>query len=398
MERIAKMSKRKSNAARDKPAVNQSVGVVLNSLDSVISCGYTRLSDNPEVLTAVNRIAEQISTMPIHLMQSGDGGNTRVDNQLSRRLDIDPNPYMTRKTLIASTVRALLLEGGGNAVWFPETREGRLEALHPIAPYRVGFQPDGRGYKILIDGSPYDPAELVHFVTNPDPAYPWRGRGFQTSLRSVVKNLQQAAETKNAFMASKWKPSVIIRVDGNSDRLTTEKGRNELLDQYVKNSEAGTPWLLPSEYFDVQQVKPLSLNDLAISDTVKLDKQAVAAILGVPAFVVGAGAYNQQEWNHFIATTVLPIVRGMEQELTRKLILSPEWFVRMNPWALYAYDLKELASIGQELYVRGIMDGNEVRGWVNLQPREGLDELVILENYIPRNMVGDQAKLEGGGS
>ena len=27
---------------------------------------------------------------------------------------------------------------------------------------------------------------------------------------------------------------------------------------------------------------------------------------------------------------------------------------------------------------------------------EGLDELVILENYIPQGMIGDQKKLEGG--
>lgn len=194
-------------------------------------------------------------------------------------------------------------------------------------------------------------------------------------------------------MSSEWKPSVIIKVDGNTDELTSEAGRRRLLNRYVKSSEAGEPWLIPAEQMEVVQVKPLSLNDLAISDSVKLDKQSVAAILGVPPYVVGASGYNQQEWNHFISTTVMPIVRGLEQEMTRKLLYSPDMYISMNPWALYAYDLKDLSEIGSNLFVRGMMTGNEVRGWLHLEPKEGLDELVILENYIPLGMIGDQKKL-----
>lgn len=398
------MSKRKraSNGARDRPAEQRrSVGFVFGGGWESITCsGYTRLSDNPEVRMAVGRIAELISSMSIRLMENTDSGDVRVKNGLSRRLDIDPNRWMTRKTMMASIIWTLLLDGGGNAVVLPKTSGGNLDELIPIPPSRVSFQADGFGYKILMGGVLYDPDNLLHFVLNPSTERPWLGTGFRVALKSVVNALQQAEKTKNAFLSSEWKPSVIVKVDGNSEELISEDGRNRLIDQYLKNSGAGKPWMIPAEQMEVVQVKPLSLNDLAINDSVKLDRQSVAAILGVPPYVVGLGKFDQAEWNHFISTTVMPIVREIEQEMTRKLLISPNLYISMNPWALYAYNLKDLSDIGSNLYIRGAMTGNEVRNWIHLAPREGLDELVILENFIPQGMIGDQKKLvqEGGAS
>lgn len=393
---------RKRSIQRSAPPGNQKrSGVFLASPDAydVICCsGYTSLDKNPEILTCCRKIADLISSMTIHLMSNTDKGDVRIVNELSRQVDITPNQYMTRKSWMEAIVMNLLLYGSGNSVVLPTTHDGILGDMIPIDPARVTFLPDGYGYTVTIDGVTYQPGNLLHFTMNPDPHYPWKGNGITAAVKDVANNLKQAAATEKGFMESKWKPSIIVKVDGMIDEFSSPEGRRKLLDEYISTGEAGTPWLIPAEQFAVEQVRPLSLADLAIKDTVELDKKTVASIIGVPPFVVGVGTFNATEWDNFISGTIRPIVRGIEQEMTRKLLISPKWYWRFNIASLYSYDLKTTADVYSNLFVRGIVDGNEVRDKISMSPREGLDNLVILENYIPLDKVGEQLKLlqEGG--
>lgn len=382
--------------AQERSATSSALQAFLLSSDGFESLavhGYSSLISSPDVAAAVGVIADVVSSATIHLMKNSDGGDVRVKNELSKFIDIHPYSLGTRKSFVSWIISYLLTAGDGNTFVLPVTRNGYLEDLVPMpGAYALGVD-NGASYVCSWRGRQFAPDEVLHFTFRPDLERPWLGRGVRIQLRDVLQNLRQSAATTNSFLADRWKPSVIVKVDALADEFSGPAGRKKLLDDYIAGQSAGEPWVVPADLMDVVTVKPLSLADLAISDNVELDKRAVAAAFGVPPFAIGIGSYNQDEYNNFIRKTVQPLADGIAQELTKKLLISPEMFFRFNARKLYAYSYEQLAKVGDDQYVRGIMTGNEVRDWLDLGPRKGLDELVMLENYIPAGSIGDQKKL-----
>lgn len=393
------MSKRRKtrNNQKNINQNKQSIALWLGSDDDLICSGYTSLDQNPDIMTACRTIAELIGSMTIHLMANTENGDIRIKNELSRAIDIDPIGTMTRSHWMESIVMNLLLYGEGNSIVWPHTWDGRLRSLEPIAATRVSLlsstENPYRYYKILIDGQAHDPENMLHFTHNPDKYYLWKGRGLTVSLKDVANNLKQAAKTEKGFMESKWKPSLVVKVDAMAEEFSGKEGRRKLREDYLETGEEGAPWIIPAQQFDVKEVRPLSLADLAISDVVQLDKRTVASIVGVPPFVLGIGEFDQKAWNSFIQNKIRPICLNIAQEMTKKLILNPKWYLKFNTLSLMSWDIQTIATVFGNLSDRGFITGNEVRDQIGMSPKEGLDELRVLENYIPYEMSGMQKKL-----
>ena len=391
------MSKRKR--APTQRAAGQMAGSVALWLGSDDICvpGYVRLSDCPEIQAGCRRIAELIASQTIYIRENTKNGDVRIINELSRLIDITPNKNMTRVQWMTAIVMTLLLYGRGNAIVQPHTYGGIIKSLEPIAASRVQFMPVAgsyRDYRVLIDGVSRDPEELMHFTYNPDQDYLWKGKGVEVTLRDVAKNLAQAQATENAFMKSEWKPSVIVKVDAYDERFKTAEGRAKIQNDYLNPPAPGAPWIIPAEAFDVKEVRPLSLSDLAIKDTVELDKRTVATVLGIPAWLLGVGEFKRDEWNNFVQTTVRSIALSIQQEMTRALIINPKWYIELNYWSLLDYDMKAVSDILLAGADRGYVCGDEWRDRMHMAPA-GLQDYKILENYIPYDKSGDQKKLVG---
>lgn len=394
------MSKKKKRSSEPQTVVDPQKKIIqlmeiINS-EGITCCGYRSLDKDPTIVTACKKVAELVGLISWHLMENQEnGGDKRIKNELSRKIDINPNSFMTRQMFYTNIAMNLILYGDGNCVVRPHTENGYLRDLEVIPSYRVSYQadPTGYGYFIFIDGVPYDPRDLIHFAINPDKTYPWKGTSFRVAVRDIAANLQQAAATEKAFNSSKWKPPMIVKVDGISQQFQDKTGREKMVHDYLETAEAGEPWIIPAQQMEVQSVKPLTLQDLAISDTVTLNKKAAAAIVGVPSFFVGIGEFKKDEYNNFVQSELKTYVECIQQTLTKSLILSDKWYIKGNLWQLLDWDLATITSVFTAFGDRGWVSGNEARDKINLEPKDGLDELKVLENYIPANMSGNQSKL-----
>lgn len=357
--------------------------------------GYYRLLDAPEVAACVDRICAIVSSATIHLMENGKKGDRRVKDELSRFMDTTPwGPMGTRATWMSWVVATMLTVGDGNAFVLPHVRRVNgqfiITGLEPM-PGAAAIRDEDTVYKVIWKSSTFDPDEVVHFRLFADLDEPWRGRGYRVQAGKIAASLKQTGELKDSLSSPKYKPPMLVAVNSDAD-LSDPKKRDEFVENYLEHSEAGKPWVFSADLLNVSQQKPLTLADLAIKDTVELDKRTVASIFGVPPFLLGLGSYNEAEYNGFIRTVVNHICKVIEQTLTWSILISPSRYFRFNRRHLYAYDMRTLIEMDLSMSDRGYLNGDEVREDSYRDPA-GLTEFKVLENYIPYDMSGKQQKL-----
>ena len=156
------MSKKKRRQRRDgfadipvpKVQPKSVVGYILsNDFDRLCASDYTSLDKCPEIVAGVQRIAELIGSMTIHLMMNTDKGDVRIQNELSRTIDIDPMPNMTRSNWMTFIVMNLL----DILVSMPESRV-RLEKIFTLQSRKkhltgsIRDDTDGFGVSALFHG------------------------------------------------------------------------------------------------------------------------------------------------------------------------------------------------------------------------------------------------------
>lgn len=396
MIKTAIFPKRKDHQSRDAPKSN--ICYIFNDSECIFPEGYTPLAKNERVQKCVYIIADLVSSMTLHLMQNSENGDIRVKNALSKKMDVNPYSMTTRKMFIHKIVKDMCI--GGKSFVLPEiTGDGFINNLIPLPRERCFLRNKTlTHYQVQYGSQIFEPDEILLFSLNPDETFPYDGKGFTPMVKDAVETYIQANATKKAFLKSKWKPSLIISTTSDAEEITDNEQRAKLIESYTATNEEGAPWLIPAGEIDVKTIQPLTLNDLAVPDSLKLDAQLIASGFGVPSFMVGVGSFDKEEYNNFIAGPIMSIAMIIQQVLTKGTLLSPELYWRFNSRSLMQYNLSEKTAFVKELVNSAMMTRNEGRDEFGYSPSDapGMNDFSTLENYIPVDKIGKQKKLNGG--
>jgi HK97 family phage portal protein len=375
----------------------------ISSLFPDCSCDFSKfkIENSPELFSAINVYGEIVSSLPIHLMQATPGRNVRVDNGLAKVLDIYPNPRQTRADFMYELVYTMLFHGF--CIVKPTWKENPnnsdswdwLDTVSVINPSRTSIQRD-LDYRVTIyvDGKPVSNNEYLIFTAT-------NFFGWKSLLKDTAATLYQTLQTHKSMLEFPF-PPVIVRVPDYNKLLKSVDGKQKFEEMYLSGWKRGAPLLIPSEVVDVQTIKPTSINDLGLKDSVTIDRQTISGLTGVPDFLLsGAGDFSVLRFNNFVETCIQHVCTVISQEFTRGLIETRSYFFSFNITKLYNYTLQEKVQVIRLMANVGAITPNEIRGAFGYEflPDPIYDKPIMLENYnqvgVPKD--GDDAPAKSSG-
>lgn len=354
------------------------------------------------VYSCINVLSTALAQLPaIVLRRQGESIGPATDHPAYYLLHDAPNDWQTSYKW-RETKQAHVCGWGNGYTSMVRRPNGELRALERHLPWQTSLVKIGGRWVYATlddDDKPLSvaPEDMVHV------------RALGSDGRVGISPIRQHMDTIGLGLAVQRYGKEFFDGGGRPTGLLTVKGElskdswtrlKEFWNKAVtrlKQSDNKT-LLLPAD-LDYKALT-ISPEDAQALETRKMTRSEIAGIFNVPAHMINdlekATFSNISEQGvSFVRNTMMPWVVNWEQELNRKLFTPAEraagYYVKLNLAALLRGTPKERAEFYHYAITDGWMDRNEVRALEDLNPREGLSELLVSVNAKPAAEIGTPA-------
>lgn len=342
------------------------------------------------VYSCIYVIASNLAQMPLHVMRnSGNTVTPARDHPVFYLLHDEPNSWQTSYKWRELTQRHVLGWGNGYG-WVKRSRRGEVLSVENPMPWETTLINTGGRYTYGV----YN--EEGAFAISPDDMIHVRALG--NNQKMGLSPIMQHAETigmgmsgqqyTSSFFNGNARPAGIISVKGDLKKESWDwlKEAWKKAVQALRSQENKT-LLLPADLdYKALTVSPV---DAQIIEMSKLNRSMIAGIFNVPAHMINdleKATFSNitQQAIQFVRYTMMPWVTNWEQELNRRLFTRAEraagYYVRFNLTGLLRGTPAERAQFYHFAITDGWMSRNEARAFEDMNPVDGLDEMLVSVN------------------
>ncbi|MCS3605317.1 phage portal protein [Erwinia rhapontici] len=342
------------------------------------------------VYSCIYVLASNVAQMPLHVMRNtGKSVEVARDHAAFHLLHNEPNDWQTSYKWRELKQRHILGWGNGYTR-IGRTRRGELSSLDACMPWETTLINTGGRYTYGV----YN--EMGSFAVSPDDMIHVRALG--NNQKMGLSPILQHAETigmgmsgqqyTSKFFGGNARPAGIVSVKGelNKDSWERIKEMWKKASQALRSQENKT-MLLPADIdYKALTVSPV---DAQLIDMMKLNRSMIAGIFNIPAHMINdleKATFSNitQQAIQFVRYTIMPWVMNWEQELNRRLFTRAElaagYYVRFNLAGLLRGTPQERAQFYHFAITDGWMSRNEARAFEDMNPVNGLDQMLVSVN------------------
>lgn len=355
------------------------------------------------VYACVRILAETIAALPIKVQtqQSENGARYWVDSDHDALgVLMKPNDWQTQHDLLSMWVSWAELRGNAYSLKLKSTR-GRVRHLYPLQSTSVTV--DQRqdwslrytvGEENGVSGD-YGPEQILHIRNFGSNGY--EGLSTIAKLRHDIGLSQRAKEHGSRVLESGGTMNMWVKADSVKNREQAKEYQEQFRDQYGgAHNRNKVPVLFGGASLEEIGV---SAEDAQLLETLRFQKQELAAAFGVPLFLLNDteksttwGTGLEQITKSFMRFSLRPRLNRITSTLARELLSRPELTTTRFVFDTDAFTMgsfKEVMEASEKAIMHGILNPNEARDLINRNPRDGGDEYRESPNSLPEGSQGE---------
>lgn len=354
------------------------------------------LESNEEIFSVVTRLANTVSSLPIHLYQQ----YKETSNSVSDLLTTEPNPSMTAFSLL-NQLETSRNSAGNGYLWIERGKSGQPVHLWPIDPssvivkknvddHSIWYEVSNNEYQFLVYNT-----EIIH-VRHITPLSNILG----ISPIDVLKGPISFARSVEEFSLNEMqkKDAYIIKYD----RSVSPEKRQAIIEDFAHMIKENGGAVVQEKGFEYERFQSnFQPSDLKTVESIT--RARIANAFNVPlAFLNEATGGNatssmsEQTMIQFVQMALIPIVKQYEAEFNRKLLTSEQrrkgYYFKFNVNGLMRGDTTSRTAFYQMMLRNGIASPNDLRKLEDLPivDEPNADKLWFSGDLYPIDMAGQR--------